>query len=150
MSKCNYKKGLLSLRDCGAPVSATCSQCKRPVCDKHSRFGAQGSSLCLECHAQGAGGGTGTAGAGNVAGAPGAAGDDDFISHRRRHIYRSGGYYPFYFGHRHRYGHEDYRHFDSDHQTGEPGAGPIEDEGLAMDDAMDMDDDMDASDFQDS
>ncbi|MFC1849820.1 hypothetical protein ACFL27_06390 [candidate division CSSED10-310 bacterium] len=99
MARCRHKIGFLSLRDCGNPVVGLCSQCNRPVCDKHQKAIEQGP-VCFECYAQD-------------------MSEDEITGdmarlHHRRHYYHSTGYYPYYYGHSRRYGDDDYRYFDSD------------------------------------
>lgn len=133
MSNCTYRKGLISLRDCGEPAEGYCRQCNRPICRKHTKVSQKGS-FCPECFVQDE---------------PGQVDDDTWISHHRRRLYGSSGYSPFYYGHRHRYGDDDYRYFDQEQNPGKDQKETWNGAGIPAE-APDTDDDIDADDFQDS
>jgi hypothetical protein len=51
MERCRAKRGFFSLRDCGDPADAACTECKRPMCSLH-RSPASGFARCLDCEAR--------------------------------------------------------------------------------------------------
>ena len=102
MATCRHKVGLLSLRDCGEMAVSQCTDCNRPVCQKHRKMvtkEGKGEVLCIECYLQQV----------SEEKAINAGIDREY---RRRSFYRSTGYRPYYYGHYRRYRHDDYDYFD--------------------------------------
>lgn len=51
MSQCAVKRGIITLRDCGADATDTCTSCSRGICREHMKI-RHGSVLCVECYAR--------------------------------------------------------------------------------------------------
>ena len=51
MGQCAVKRGIITLRDCGAEATDTCVSCSRGVCREHMKIRG-GEILCVECHAR--------------------------------------------------------------------------------------------------
>jgi hypothetical protein len=113
MMGCACKRGFFSLRDCGDPVSTTCSSCGRGVCAAHLSP-ASGFSQCLDCHARGAQAQTQAQPPSTTKRqvSPNAA-DDEWVYGYRNSYYRT-GYGPIYSGYYydHYYDSYDTRTFD--------------------------------------
>jgi hypothetical protein len=105
MSQCAVKRGIITLRDCGAEASDTCTKCARPICQEHTKI--RGTEvMCVECFArqveeeskQQAQGGKGA----KPPSKPVAQGDewDDptWPYSYRHHYYSTYNYHPFYWG----------------------------------------------------
>ncbi len=127
---CKAKKGMLVLRECGEPATASCSMCGIPVCQKHVVPTEQGVA-CPECAAmktkipQGPQGVVGRA-------------------RRRRSYYGHYGYSPYYYGYhgyggRHYWSDDDYDSMDEREDVSEDLAEDMEADG----------DDADLDDFDD-
>jgi len=135
MARCSFKKGLLNLRDCGEPAEDYCSQCNRPICRQHIRQmeGAESGCLCPECAAKFV---------------DGKVDQEAWYATNRRRFYHNSGYFPIYFGHQQRYGDEEYRYFDPNHDN------PYlsDTKGMTAIDREEYDShsSLDADDFQDS
>jgi hypothetical protein len=119
--KCAVKRGIVVLRDCGERADDTCVECKRSICQEHTRF-LSGETLCVECHArkseestqEKAANGKKKAMAQNEY-------DDTWDDHAwpyyyRHHYYTNYGYSPFYHGHYYDSYYDDYdvRAFDEE------------------------------------
>ena len=99
---CQAKRGLLFLRDCGAPASAVCHLCGRPVCDRHVIRDAKGPE-CPDCVSQARM---------EAGGKPPTRPGPLYRTGWRNHYYHTYGYYPIYYGHSHYYSDRDYRTLD--------------------------------------
>lgn len=120
-TKCKHKLGLLSLRDCKAPAVSKCEICGRPVCQEHQKtllIDQKDSVLCVECYLERT------------------SEPDTSREYQRRSLYGSTGYLPYYYGHSHQYGQDDYEYFDREAES-----------AFAVEEADDI---MEADDFQDS
>ena len=130
---CQAKKGLLFLRDCGAPAISQCHLCGRPVCENHQIVDELGG-LCPECGRK----------EGKL--------QDSSTSRRsnynsRYDYYDRYHYYPIYYGHSHYFSDTDYRTFDNVSQEGTAGfvaGGMAAMEGEAGGDPSDLDDFMES------
>ena len=130
---CQAKKGLIFLRDCGAPAISQCRLCGRPVCENHQIVDEMGG-LCPECGVKEE----------NVADPS----ESRLSRYRSRNDYYDRyHYYPVYYGHSHYFSDRDYRTFDDTSEAGtaafvEGGMGAMQAE--AEDDPGDLDDFMES------
>ncbi len=123
MATCRHRVGLLSLKDCGEPAVSQCTNCNRPVCQKHRKMvtgEGKDDVVCVECSLEQVSEKT-------------ALSEDMDREYHRRSFYRNTGYRPYYYGHYRSYGSDDYRSFDRE-----------------ADAEFDVEDQLDAEDFQDS
>ncbi|MEW5725264.1 MAG: hypothetical protein AB1896_19275 [Thermodesulfobacteriota bacterium] len=127
---CQAKKGLLFLRDCGAPALAQCHLCGRPVCEAHQVLSEKGPQ-CPECAAQSQPGDILTRSAGR--------GDATSRAWLRGDYYDRYHYLPWYFGHASYYSDRDYRTFD-EARSEEAAAAVAAREGAEDVDFSDLDD----------
>ncbi|MBU2549981.1 MAG: hypothetical protein KKB20_16335 [Proteobacteria bacterium] len=111
---CQAKKGLLFLRDCGAPATAFCSECSRPVCTTHTIPSEKGN-ICPECSAR------------QTQPDEASRSMADYRARTRSYYYSRYDYWPFYYGYTHYYSDTDYRTFD---------AGPDEGSGSEVQEAV--------------
>ncbi len=108
VNNCKAKKGLLVLRECGAPAVGACGGCGIPICQKHQTINTQGVVSCPDC----------------------AANDPNVVSRgqvgrsrRRRSYYGHYGYSPYYYGHHHHYHDRDHSSVDHSDNVADAGAG---------------------------
>jgi hypothetical protein len=104
---CQAKKGLMFLRDCGAPAVGNCRLCARPICEIH-RIADERGGLCPECGLKE--GKTPDPAAGRLS---------NFQS--RNDYYDRFHYAPIYYGHSHYFSDTDYRTFDRSSDQGTTG-----------------------------
>ena len=103
---CQAKKGLLFLRDCGAPATANCHLCGRPICQNH-QIEDEMKYICPECFTQKDPSGQSKP---NVRTRTGLGA---MSRYRTRHgYYNRYGYFPYYYGSSHYYSDRDYRTFE--------------------------------------
>ena len=96
---CMARTGFLTLRDCGNPAVANCSDCGRSVCGEHLS-----GTQCLDCSSRA------------VGGEPTAFDHDDYAYRYRRWYYGQTHYQPIYGGRNPNdpyYDDFDYRSFDA-------------------------------------
>ena len=96
---CQAKKGLMFLRDCGAPAIAACHLCGRPVCSAHQVKDEKGS-ICPECASQAETTTTEQQDGTTTTTTAGTTGIPNVVSRSRyrRRYYSHYGYSPFYYG----------------------------------------------------